>query len=661
MGEAQSWGGIAPPFFKNQKRVRIMKIKKVKATNVKGRDIDLELSQFNLITGQNGSGKTGILDAIKVGCLGHHPVFGKRNRDTFQICSGDEMKIRVESDGGDVNTVLLSKNGKGVVSGKTSMGFQVDPMAVDASEFIGMSPKAMMNFVFARSGIEIDSDEAAMSMSIDSEDQFEIDTCKELQQITRQTYYDEDKSPVEATEEVDAYLTERVKEEKRTVQTLKKTVDGLGSLSDEPPMNPSEKLEGIKNRLTELRNLDAKLNAKIEDLGRKVDKMNDLSDHVFHLRESSGNEEEYGAILQSLEMKQEEMKGKIEAEASMRQKASLMKMAEGKIVALSEDLEKAEESIANLKIELANLEKGTCHACGQKIPHNPEKVLAISNSIRLRDQALKEIKLKIQEQEGLHTKIEDELEELDLKMRGSVRLQSEIDDLHRRKNQMEGASTARIEEKQKEIKALNEEIEAIPGLTQDCEVNRKAIYELQAEEHNLIQKVQEFKNWEAEHNASIKARKALEEAEKVLKVVDHAKKKFGLFKGRKVKEAFKSILEVANGLLFSVNEDLSLAYESELEVRTKGGGRYALQALCGAEQLVVMAGLTVGLAKNHGVLIMDEFSIFDDRTKGAIVSDLAQAIESGILEQVIIADCRPETGQLVNGVKGMVEVKEVIL
>jgi ABC-type Mn2+/Zn2+ transport system ATPase subunit len=55
------------------------------------KDVSLRIPRLLALTGPNGSGKTSILQAIRVGVLGYEPTVGKRLEATRQLASADEI------------------------------------------------------------------------------------------------------------------------------------------------------------------------------------------------------------------------------------------------------------------------------------------------------------------------------------------------------------------------------------------------------------------------------------------------------------------------------------------------------------------------------------------------------------------------------------------
>ena len=67
-----------------------MKITRVEAENLKGRSFAYDLSPQVAIVGENFSGKTSIIDAIRLALIGYIPELGKLPSATWQLSSGEQ-------------------------------------------------------------------------------------------------------------------------------------------------------------------------------------------------------------------------------------------------------------------------------------------------------------------------------------------------------------------------------------------------------------------------------------------------------------------------------------------------------------------------------------------------------------------------------------------
>lgn len=87
----------------------------------KGRSAELEVSGAKIAVGENGSGKSAVLDALRFFALGYVPFLGKRPQDTAALMPDDERELSVElvTEGGAARRILTRREN----------GFSVDASA----------------------------------------------------------------------------------------------------------------------------------------------------------------------------------------------------------------------------------------------------------------------------------------------------------------------------------------------------------------------------------------------------------------------------------------------------------------------------------------------------------------------------------------------------
>lgn len=137
-----------------------MKITKVSASQFKGRTFEYKLGGVDVFVGDSFSGKTAVLDAVRVGLLGYHPALGKRPADTFALATGTQMQVIVDLESG--NPIV---HDWGVVRGTVrhleSDNFSDQPLIpsvlLDVREYFSMTGPARLKYVFDRSNVSEES------------------------------------------------------------------------------------------------------------------------------------------------------------------------------------------------------------------------------------------------------------------------------------------------------------------------------------------------------------------------------------------------------------------------------------------------------------------------------------------------------------------------
>lgn len=115
-------------------------IKRIKYENLKGHRGDQELTKLTAIVGRNGSGKTTVLDAIRLATTGEH--WCKRPGEIYAEFFGangetDAIRCKVEDDYGRTSHVDITEKSKK----QSSNGVQLDPATWAASEWLWMPPR----------------------------------------------------------------------------------------------------------------------------------------------------------------------------------------------------------------------------------------------------------------------------------------------------------------------------------------------------------------------------------------------------------------------------------------------------------------------------------------------------------------------------------------
>ena len=145
-------------------------ITKIILRNVKGLSGSYDLRKDTLLVGASGTGKSALIDAVKVGLTGYTER-GKKPVNTMVLASGPEMEISLESDTGDILNRLFVEKADGTI-GQTikinglnikaaevaakipaSLTFPVE--SIHTHEFTGLSDDKQAEFIFKALGTEI--------------------------------------------------------------------------------------------------------------------------------------------------------------------------------------------------------------------------------------------------------------------------------------------------------------------------------------------------------------------------------------------------------------------------------------------------------------------------------------------------------------------------
>jgi hypothetical protein len=137
-----------------------MRIKSIAFTNFKGASNKYTLSPITVFVGNNFAGKSSIIEAKTLAEAGYLPGIEKKPGMIHErLASGDNMSVITEYDDGKLiareYTSTEGRDGTRKVSCKVNsrglpVTYAVDPVLVDANEFLGLSPSARVSFLFQR-------------------------------------------------------------------------------------------------------------------------------------------------------------------------------------------------------------------------------------------------------------------------------------------------------------------------------------------------------------------------------------------------------------------------------------------------------------------------------------------------------------------------------
>lgn len=143
-------------------------ITKIHLRNVKGVTGSFDLGKITNIIGANGSGKSAILEGLKIGLTGYTDL-GKLAGKTFQLSSDKAMEISIEADNQTLSR-KFERSGAGAKQTITLNGeavsekdlviptcFSYPVESIHPSEFLNLSDEKRADFVFSAMGPEINS------------------------------------------------------------------------------------------------------------------------------------------------------------------------------------------------------------------------------------------------------------------------------------------------------------------------------------------------------------------------------------------------------------------------------------------------------------------------------------------------------------------------
>lgn len=129
-------------------------INRLTISNLKGLTRSVELEDINIVHGPNSSGKSALLDGLKLALLGYHPRLGNKPNLTWQLASPGVSMMTVATNGASV-TWKQKPNGSVTVEGLPEN--PVPAVLLDLQEWLALSGPARIQYVLEHSGTQLSS------------------------------------------------------------------------------------------------------------------------------------------------------------------------------------------------------------------------------------------------------------------------------------------------------------------------------------------------------------------------------------------------------------------------------------------------------------------------------------------------------------------------
>lgn len=228
-----------------------MKITKLQAAGLKGRDFSHNLKGVNIFTGPNFAGKTSRIDALTLALAGYLPNVGKQN--VFEMAAGTAMDVTATLSDGAVLHRGWKLDRKGAVKYEDSGNMlELPPVLLDPNEYFGLkTDEARVKYMFdnvrlSGNGFSL-HDLLAKIKCVKADEhtarhEVAIADIAEEVSVTFQGAIQEGKTVQESLAEVLENLTQRKQTADQEVKRMAGTVQGISQLSGarEVTTNPEQ-------------------------------------------------------------------------------------------------------------------------------------------------------------------------------------------------------------------------------------------------------------------------------------------------------------------------------------------------------------------------------------------------------------------------------------
>lgn len=271
-----------------------MKIKSIGAAGFKGRQFFHNLSDLNLITGANASGKTSRLDAIQLGLCGFHPNLARTNQGVFALSSDDKMEVNVELTAPSSAKQLggmarwWTRDKKGAIKAEASPScsypeLQFPAVLIDAESYFALSDRERVRYVFGL--VKIPGADDTCEQLVAALHEARIDgvpalVAEAVNAIAKQMSATWNLFEGEPQSYLDGLLTHLKASQSSVAASIKNmtgTVRGLTELSQEPPRDVTKELAAARTQLEQLLKEQTQLEQEIGQAAKLAKQRADLA------------------------------------------------------------------------------------------------------------------------------------------------------------------------------------------------------------------------------------------------------------------------------------------------------------------------------------------------------------------------------------------------
>jgi septum formation topological specificity factor MinE len=672
-----------------------MKLTSVTLQNFKGGDRQIQLGGLDILEGENGSGKTRVIQAMQLALSGQVPhAIEPRNIDVLELFSKGpnvrEMIVEVETDntafpGVARRFTLNRKNGKDSVSQEIRLTqgtpFQPPteaekkvrehigefPIMLDVHKFIRMSDQERAKLIFSFCPVDVKKWTAEAIVS----------------RLTSYCAYE--KLEAVLVVEVITGLSETIKVAYQPATFLSLLLDAAkakeSALKKEEKNNAGSALasiqlaasdgkrslrnaQDIRDDIANARRDESKLIGNIaesratQDANTRLDQeRRDLTDRIAKERERIKPEafDALRAELAELKMKHNPID---ESLSKLEQKRSQIEAYSNDLASFNGDLKAADAEIARIQETVTSLESGACPTCGQVASGVLEGFLSKLDGAKLQRtqsaQDVKETEAYVRELKGQLTLM---LKEMDDQNRANAELQTAITAKQTEITRLEGASQGIVSLETRLAELNHTRADGLSINIAEAEINlgatRERITALEAE-------LKEKQEYDTKISLAKEAAAKSKKAEDSLAIVKVLIKEIQAIRFEIVKEALKPVSAEAGELFcsFSGGAGLSATFSFQFEdlrgnevfkfgwvIDSVLGEMFVdFDSLSTAQQTFTLVALLAPLIHRGSpelrVLLLDNVEVISERYRADFIAMLDATI-GRYLDNVIMASSSP--------------------
>jgi DNA repair exonuclease SbcCD ATPase subunit len=618
-----------------------MNITRLTARNFKGQTFEHELAPVTLFHGKNFAGKSARVEALVLALAGYIPGASKKPNELFeQFASSDLMSVTASFTGVLEYFRKWSSTGGKVSVEETDGLNSCEPVAIDATEYLGMSADKRIKFLFGRAKLPEKYNVRNVSKTIvtniknvkcDPHTEQHESVCSDLIEFVSGHSGDDIQALIEAL--VEGIRQKRLLAE-ANLKRMRQTVQGLAQSTVAKIVPPDA--EQAYNRTKTIHHTIVEKHAQLtvgltaatkaeQEAEWAKDKLATVADKQKLLETAIKEAEHY-------------------AKHKVDEPAPALRTAWDKA---RQAVERAQTTITGLKTRLAMVQRQiqgmgkdkVCPHCGQDMEEVSKKVLA-----KLRKEA-KEFEEEVDDNThalALAEKAEESarqtMESAQQKFSAwKDRYHTALEDKAELEKQLAGTETwkekaAKLPSAKKAVQKLQGEVAGMEGELQkamsdvkDAETSYKALLGQRAEAANKAKVLSEAQRAEAEADVLKQVQKMMGELQKEL-----------------VEQAVGPFLEKANELCGGILK-APLEYRDGDIGMTSNGKFYSHKSFSGTEKAISYCAVSVALATEAPLrlCILDELGRLDAGNKLKLVRLLCDLQTNGKIDQAVLVDTQP--------------------
>ncbi len=609
-----------------------MKIEKISLADFKGVTEIFTLDSANLICGPNTSGKTAIIDGLRLALLGYHPKLGKQNKSVFSLASGASMEASIITDNGDMMAYTLTEQQGSIRKEWTEREWDVGlRMQLDPDLFFD-SPLAERNKNIFTLLMDDDNYEVLDSL-IGDINRISVDESELSKKIVdaiadgARDIFKRSQSANDAFMELTENLREGKSKATDYMRRMEKTLDGLSELASGGgrPLIQSE--EFYQNQIDRLRAEIEKESNSVAERRVYLDRIIDLQEKLrLEKEKSSGIKDE--ARLDSIKVELSELQSATE------EQLAVLVTKKGR---LEEKIDKVDDLLGDkqghesLESIYPKLSTGVYMAKIELLVSEGEEVTNVVWEIE--PFGKNELMLELSQVEQEIVDVNEAYEET-------------IKPLHAERDKIEliddrGSNEDKIKMFKDDIEESNEMLGKLKsGGEESLSAMREELSRLEALLRDSTSKEIDMKNLS---DARDKANEAAREVE----ILKQAEKITKGYSERITAKVLDGLLDAMNRFSRSVTNCPYSISGNEIGYY-RDGTFVGHESFSGSETSLLRCAVTVAMASRSAfkIAIIDELGRFDETRKSMLLKNVVDMVADGFIDQFIGVDVQTPPNNL---------------